>query len=372
MKEDATFYYIVWAVLLVIALVERIRNKPFNNFIISAVLMMAAVIVACRFYVGADWTSYKYIFYYGYDETGRDSIEPGFLLIRSFFFNLGFTHAVFFLFLSFLSLFAIRKAAELFGIKFFMTVFLVYYSLFFLSYQFNIVRHGLMASFVWLSFALKSKGEIRAAVVSILIALGFHMTALIFIPFLFFLDRKIPKLMVFIILSISYLTYYLQLSTRIISLFPILFELERTASFVTSEEFVVDNGLTIGSQIQVLFFLFLYFKYSTSYNEDSSFRMLVNSLLYWFLLFCVLNAFYAIISRICNALIMAMIFLFPLFIEKIKMPINRFVAESLIILYIFISFPKTFAIQEDGHSAMLPYKFEIWQLIDTDINTISK
>ena len=367
MKEDATFYYIVWMIVLSLAIYERIRKKPFNTTILSAVFFVAAVIVACRVEVGADWDHYKFLYYNGYDTGGRDSsvIEPIFMLIRTFFFNLGFTHAVFFLFLSLVSLFTIRKAADLFGIKYFMTVFLIYYSMFFLSYQFNIVRHGVMASFVWLSFAYKSKGDIKGAVIAMALAIGFHYTALVFVPFLFFLDRVFTKPVVFFILAISYLTYFLQLSQRIISYFPFLFELERTASFVTSEQFVKDVGLSIGSQIQVFLFLFLYFRYSTSYKEDSSFRLLVNSLLFHFLLLCVLNAFYAIISRICNALFMTMIFMLPLFLEKLKKPANRLVAESLIIIYLlFSSLPKAFVVQEDGYSEMLPYKFEIGQLID--------
>lgn len=367
MKEDTTFYYIVWFIVLILAFTERIRKKPFNNTIITTIFMMAAVIVACRVEVGADWDHYRFLFYNGYDVAGRDSsiIEPVFMLIRYVFYNLGFTHAFFFLFLSLVSLFMIRKAAELFGVKYFMTVFLVYYSMFFLNYQFNIVRHGLMAAFVWLSFAYKSKGEIKAAIISIMVALGFHYVALIFVPFLFFLDRKLSKPVVFIILAISYLTYFMHLSQRIIAFFPFLYEMERTASFVTSEQFVKDLGLTIGSQIQVFLFLFLYFKYSASYKENSSFRMLVNTLLFHFLLLCILNAFYAIISRICNALFMTMIFLLPLFLEKLRKPANRLVAESLIIVYLlFSSLPKSFVVQEDGYSEMLPYKFEIKQLTD--------
>ena len=318
MNESAVFYYILWTLVFFLALAEHVRKKPFNDVVVSAVLLVAAVLVACRMEVGADWANYKFFYYNGYDVTGRDgsSMEPIFLLIRTIFFYLGFSHAVFFFVLSLVSLFAIRKAAQLFGIKYFMTVILVYYSMFFLNYQFNIVRHGLMASFVWLSFAYKSKGEIRTAIISIIVALGFHLMALIFIPFLFFLDKCLSKRLVFIILAGSYLTFFLQLSMRIIAFFPFLFELERTASFVTSGNFVMDYGLTLGSQIQVFLFIFLYLRYPASYNKSPRFRVLVNSLLFGFLLLCVLNAFNAIISRICNSLFMAMIFLLPLLIEK--------------------------------------------------------
>lgn len=367
MKEDATFYYVVWVIVLIVALTERIRKKTFNNTIITAVFMLAAVIVACRVEVGADWANYMFIFYNGYDSTGlRDSssMEPVFMLIRSFFFYSGFTHAIFFLILSLISLFAIRKAAEIFGIKYFMTVFLVYYSMFFLNYQFNIVRHGLMTSFVWLSFAYKSKGEIKAAIVSIIIALGFHVTALFFVPFLFFLDKKMPTYFVFITVGISYCAFFLQFSKRVITFFPILSEIERTASFVTNEEFMKDYGLSLGNQIQVFLFLFLFFRYRTSYNNSPGNRMLLNALLYNFALICFLNSFSAIISRVCNVFFMTMVFLLPLFLEMLRKPINRIAAMFLVVCYMLLTLPKTFSVKEDGYSEMLPYRFEMRQLID--------
>ena len=369
MRADALFYYIVWVLLLILAAVEHVRKKPFDKVVTTVILMVAAVIVACRMEVGADWSNYKFIFYNGYDSTGlRDSssLEPVFLICRFILYNMGFTHAVFFFVLSLASLLAIRKASKLFRIRFFMTVLLVYYSMFFLNYQFNIVRHGMMAAFLWLSFAYKSRGNTRAAVLSILVAAGFHISALIFVPFLFFLDKKLSKPLVFFILAAAYLTYYLHLSSRIIAFLPFLSELQRTATFVTNEQFMESYGLSLGSQFQVFLFLVFYFCYRRVYRKNAGFRMMLNALLFGFLLICVLNAFSAIISRVCNALFMTMIFLLPFFIERFRKQKNRMIAESLVVLYLLFSFPKTFAIQEGGYSEMLPYRMEIRQLVVRD------
>ncbi len=370
MKEDATFYYIVWFIVLLLALTERIRKKPFNNTVITAVFIVAAIIVACRVEVGADWSNYKFFFYNGYEEVGnRDAslIDPLFMLIRNIFYNLGFTHAYFFFVLSFVSLFAIRKAADLFGVKFFMTVFLVYYSMFFLNYQFNIVRHGVMASLIWLSFAYKSKGEIKAAIVSAIAALGIHIVALLFIPFLFLLNRKFSKPFVFIILAVSYLAFYLHFSGRIISLFPILSVLDRTATYVNSERYTQNVGLTIGSQIQVFLFVFLFLKYKALYDNSLGLRFLLNAVLFYFLLLCLLNSFSAIVSRVCNVFFMTMVFLLPLYLELLRKQINRITVVSLVVCYMLLSLPKTFSIKEDGYSEMLPYRFEIMQLIEKNV-----
>ena len=124
------------------------------------------------------------------------------------------------------------------------------------------------------------------------------------------------------------------------------------------------HGLSLGSQVQVFLFLFLFFRHRDTYNNNTGFRILLNSLLFNFALLCVLNSFSAIISRVCNAFFMAMIFLLPLFVESLKISTNRLIAEVLITFYLFLSFQKTFVIQEDGYSEMLPYRFELRQLID--------
>lgn len=371
MRTDAIFYYIVWVIVLMIALAEHIRKKPFHKPAVATLFMVAAVLVACRVDVGADWSNYKFLFYNGYEAVGnRDAslIEPLFMLIRAILYGLGFTHSIFFFVLSLLSLFAIRKAAKLFGIKYFMTVFLVYYSMFFLNYQCNIVRHGVMASFVWLSFAYRSRGEIKAAIISILVALGFHITALLFVPFLFLLDRKYSMSIVFIALAVSYAAYFLHLSERVMSLFPFLYESERMATYVVSERYTQDVGLTLGSQLQVFLFIFLYLQHHKLYNKNPHFRFLLNALLFDFVLLCFLNSFSAIISRVCNTFFMAMVFLLPMFWEKLRIPSNRIIAGVLVTLYLFLAFPKTFVIQEGGYSEMLPYRMEIKQLIVKQTN----
>ena len=67
MRGDAVLYYIVWAIVLILASIEHLKKKPFNDAIVSVVIIVAAFLVACRVEVGADWSNYKFIFYNGYD-----------------------------------------------------------------------------------------------------------------------------------------------------------------------------------------------------------------------------------------------------------------------------------------------------------------
>ena len=81
--------------------------------------------------------------------TDMKEVEPLYVFAQTIFHGLGLTHAVFFFFLSIVTLGCYYKASKLLGIKYFMTVFFIYLSLVFLNYQFNVIRQGVMAG--WLS-----------------------------------------------------------------------------------------------------------------------------------------------------------------------------------------------------------------------------
>lgn len=50
----------------------------------------------------------------------------------------------------------------------------------------------------------------------------------------------------------------IDVSYKILSLFPILMVLDRTSNFVTSETFYVEGGLSFGMIVMLIVFLFVY------------------------------------------------------------------------------------------------------------------
>lgn len=367
MKESPTFYYIIWTVLLIIALMERMQKHSFKRSFVAFVIGVLAVIVGCRYDVGADWLNYKEYYYSGIllDGFGFErSVEPLYVLLQNFFRYLGFTHAVFFSFLSIVSLCCYYKAAKLLGIKFFMTVFFVYFSLVFLNYQFNVIRQGMMASFVWLAFAYKTSGNYKASIISIVIALGFHFTALAFIPIVLLSNRYLSFKYVVIIVVVSFTCLILDVSYKILSLFPILTALERTSNYITSETFHVETGLSFGLILMLVVFFIVYHYFKNDYNNDSRLRTLANIILFDFLFSCIFNSFSIFQERVCRVMFFSMVFLLPLIVERIKTPSFRVIAMSVVVVYAFLAFPKTFAVHDDGYSTLLPYKIDLWQLIE--------
>lgn len=56
-----------------------------------------------------------------------------------------------------------------------------------------------------------------------------------------------------------------------------------------------------------------------------------------------------------------MVFLLPLIVEKIKKSEVRAIAMTIIVIYAFSAYIKTFAIH-DGYSTLLPYEIDLSQL----------
>lgn len=353
--------------LLVLTLFERVQKRPFSREIVSIVFIIAAVIVGCRYDVGADWHAYVDSYYQGAmldDRTGLDrTIEPIYAFCQKVFCYLGFTHAVFFVFLSFVSLFCYYKASRLLGIKYFMTVFFVYFSLVFLNYQLNVIRQGVMASFIWLAFAYKCADNNKAALISTVTAIGFHFTAIAFIPFVFIANKYFSIKIVSLIIGVSFVCYLLDVSYKILSLFPFLQTLERTSNFVTSETFHVETGFTFGMILMLVAFFIVYHYFKCDYKNDSGMRMLANMILFDFLLTCMFNSFSIFQERVCRVLFFSMVFLLPLIIEKNRKPLFRNIALTVVIVYAFLAFPKTFAVH-DGYSTLLPYRIDLSQMFD--------
>ena len=359
-----SFYYIIWGIVIALALAEKVRKKAFSKHLYYLFILVMALVVAGRYNVGSDWASYISYYYDGYDLTGRDLAlsSPFFALIRYCCLRLGLTHAWFFLLISLASLLALYKASKMMGIKFIMFGFAVYLSLFFVNHQFNMTRQGLANTLVWLSFAYKSRENIKASIITLLLAAGIHASCIIFIPFLFFIDRPYTKKFVLFLVSIGFISIAFQLSTRIVSLFPVLGQVERVAMYLDKANFEDESyGLTIGVLFNVLLFVISYLVFQKQYLEEKGWRVGLNGLLWAFFIVCILNAFPTFVTRIGNCLNISLVFVIPLLIEKIRKTDYKIFCYVFLLFYLLLYYPKSFGKKD---SMMIPYNFEINQFVD--------
>lgn len=362
-----TIYIVIWIICFVLSFSGIFRKAKSSVGIVLILLFVFACIVAFRVDVGQDWEGYKLFYYSGYAYDKPDGkTEPIFTLVRHVCYYLGFSHAIFFLILSFFSLYALNKAAVLMNIRNHYVVFFVYLSLFFCSLQFNIFRTAIMASCVWLSFAYKSRGELMKAIIWCLIGCGFHFIAVLFLPLIFFINSNLKAKWYYGLLAVAFFLFAINLSGRILSFFPWLALIDRVESYA---EFDEDKayGLSLGMIFNLCFCLALRFLYRDRYDKETTFRILMNVLLLNNILVLSLNGLGTIVARIGQALNMTAIFLWPYVFSNIRKQTIKLGLGTLFTIYLALFYYKTWGGEGSETSKMLPYTFDISQLFDTHL-----
>ena len=357
------FYIILWGVFAFFYLFQDKLKKKIPSFVLWGILVfLSVVIVGCRYQVGNDWESYCLYYYHGYAyDKSTGAMEPLFTLVRYICFSLGLSHAVFFAILSFFSLFLIVKATENLRIRNKYFVLFAYLSLFFCSFQFNIIRQGLLASCVWYAFSEKTLGHNTKAFVWVLIGCGFHLSGFLFLPILFVIDKKLPWSIACLILIISYACFFLKLSERLMALFPFLANVERVATYLNAS--TVEYGLSIGMIFNTVLLLYSYICLYKVYDKVVIFRIVLNSLLIALMMSCMFNAFYTIVARIANVLNMALVFFWPMFIMSFRKRFIRIAVRIGMLIYLLLYFNISINTKANDTS-MLPYRMEIEQLFE--------
>jgi len=357
------FYWGIWLTFLLLSVsfeYNRIRKSYYQLFWL---FILIAILVGGREYVGSDWESYK-----NYYETGiafdksSGHMEFFFELIRNTCFAMHFSYGLFCFIICLISLLTLWKALRLMAVQNCFLAFIVYLSLFFCNYQLNIIRHGLLASFLIMGMAYLANGKKKEGFLCVLASSGFHMIGLVFLPLIFLMDYKISNKAYIITICILFAIYIADLSGKIIAIFPFLSMIDRINGYVDtdrSEAYSLSVGI-IGFLVITTYSILIRKK---DYEDITAFRISANMLLMGFVVFCTLNAFSIMVQRIGNLFNLGTVFLLPYIWQVYRKKKNRVVVHCLIIIYLFLYYPKTWNVQSaDGHYSMLPFKFDISNL----------
>lgn len=352
------FYNVLFFSFLLFSFIAVIKKKSNPAFEILSIVVLA-IFVAFRDHVGADWPNYVEYYQSGYaPDKLSGTYEPVFVFVREICYFLGFNYAIFFFVISVFSMLCIRYAGKVLKVNNFTLILFVYICMFFCNFQFNIVRSGAMASCMWVAFSQKAIGENKRAYIWTLIAAGFHVIALIFIPIVYLLEREYQKKFVFIVLSVSYAILILKLGHVLISHIPMLATIDRLNGYIDSDNEA--NGVTLGSLMNFAIYLFLYIKHAKDYVNNQNFRIIVN-VLFWGVVICsALNAFSTVATRAGHVLNMSLIYVWPLILNGIKKKYVRIALYLVLCVYWMMYFNKAVNVEDIfGRSTLVPYQMEI-------------
>lgn len=333
--------------------------------------VLSLFLIGCRYYIGADWDSYKFFYENGYAEvTITGKLEIGYTIWNKMISFLGFSSGMYFAITAFISLFLIYYSAKLFNVDNICFVFLVYYCLFMASLQFNIVRTGLLGSCFVLSLAYKGINENKKSLIWMIIGCSMHYMGLIFLPVWYFIDRLIPTKKVLLFFAIAIAVFVAGVGRVFNSYFSFLFVLDsRIAGYVNDAE--EGYGLSVGLIFNIIFFLFMYFTNQDRYKENKGFRILMNTLLLSLLIAVALSDFSIFVARLGQIFNLSLTMLWPLCIQQVSRS-KQGKVPKMVFLCLFLTFYLSlYFIKSVGYgdkeslTSAYPYDFRVKQLYES-------
>ena len=360
-------YVCVWLLFFFLALVNVKRKIPQSvGYFLIALL---ALFVGFREDIGTDWDTYKNIYYnFIYKINNVDEIfqmEPFFVLIGLICSLFSLSHCAFFTVLSFISLFTIWHVILRFKIQYPFLALFIFFCSFFFQFEMNVVRHGIMVSFVWLAFSYLKERNYKKTCLFFLCACCFHVLAACILPLIFFLKIKISKTFMIIATPLVFLSFLMHVTSGLISLFlgniPLIGD--KALFYMTSYYYYGQNmayGMTAGALLNLAVLLFCFFRMRTLYSSDSIFRLILNAMFLSYVLICVLNDFSVFVERVVSLFNVANIFVYPYILKHLfKKQSNRLIGYLILSVYLCMIFytnmtvPGPYKVYQ-----FLPYNFD--------------
>ncbi|UKK56821.1 EpsG family protein [Prevotella communis] len=357
-----TFYVLLWLLLFYLSFSGIFKGKKSSYIWALRIILVIAFFVGFRYKVGSDWIGYVNYYYSGV-AIDRDSgqMEPIFTIIRVLCYKFGLPHTIFFYIISAFSMGVMIYAGRKFGVRNYYIFLLVFVSLFLCSLQFNLVRNGAMASCAWVALSYKANNNLKYSLLWVIIACGFHLTGLIFIPFIFLVDKRLSNVSLLVLFVVAVVCFVLDLGGWILSQFPILAYIDRLNVYMKNDD-LESYGLSIGMIFNIALLFYLFLKYRYSYNNDVYFRVCFNAFVFSLFISLTFNNLGIVVSRLGQSLNMATMFLWPFVFSNTNKKNIRNIIGIFFIAYLLMYYYKTWGSLNDmGENPNYPYQFELFQ-----------
>ena len=358
-------YYIILLLLFFTAFLFKKNDRERAIVFIFAIFLLA-IFAALRDKIGADYFSYvlefeeiptnliKFFHYEGHSEFG-------FLLLCYLLKILKFSYYFLFFITSFGTSLLLYRACRTFSSGYLILNLCLYFSLFYLRFHFNIIRHGIMVSLLWVAFSFAYKKKLKAFLFFILIAAFFHSLSLFFIPFYWLLNRKYSnKFMVFALGGSIVFGFVIPIWDYVLEYTSGIIFSDKIAYYITDYYINVDNasaGITLGLFVNIFLLLFLKI-YERQYSNIVAFPFLCNSLFFAILFSLLFNKYGVFVERIVSVFYVTVIFLLPPFLIGLSKNLKvRVLLLLLLLMYSFITLTKVlYSPNQFGNFQFIPYK----------------
>ncbi|MGJ1285264.1 EpsG family protein [Sphingobacterium spiritivorum] len=247
-------YYIILLIIFFFSTLDGFKGQHYSKLLFYIAIVFLIFFVGIRFQVGNDYNAY-YSNYLGINSGGStDSKEIVYVLLNKI---LSFEGVIFFF--SLLSFYFLARSIRYFNPDYSNTALLIYFSLFLVTFNIHIIRQGLAIAIILYSYKYFFEKKYYIYIALVLLAAGFHLSALIVLPISYFFKFNFKKKTQIILL----------LSSVIIS-------------FNASK--LIDLYYTIANNIPVLNKYLVFYRRDESGQYTFSFGMLFDILVLLFLM----------------------------------------------------------------------------------------
>lgn len=315
-------YIFLFLCFLIPALQQAITHK--RNDFFYVVIIASSIIVAVRYQIGNDWRAYvdyytgtPGLFDIKFSEYSREWL---FFLFFSFFKTFGCPYQVAFFFFSLVTSWVLLYAIKKFYNRYLFLSFLIYFSYHFLQYETNMIRHGMAASWIFLSMYYSSKENLKKYIICVMVAFMFQSIGIIFLPFYWLYRINLNKKWLLVIFGACLFVF---ISIDLFALVGIAPLFQDNVDYYLNDYYagkdVTSYGITTGILFNLVIALYArFFALKKEYQESMAVRVAINALLYSFFFALALNSVAIFVERIVGILNMTIIIILPMLMDFIN------------------------------------------------------
>lgn len=338
-------YYVLFTILAFFSLLER--NNKLSKISFNIILLILILFVGLRYQVGNDYAEY-YIHHSLIQQGVTNYFEPLFTLLN----YITPTPYLMFFVSALISFVFLYLAFKYFSPNNGILLLTLYFGIYLIIFDIHIIRQGIAIAIVLYSWKFAVENKMIKFFSLVIIAIGFHSSAVVSLPVYFLTKIKFTKQVKIILLSISTIILFIllfmkELVFNIISLIPLF---ERYATVYLNPEFSKTEPISFGFVLNIIVFIIIEFiivKRPANFNNPK--MQFVENIFFISILASILLRFSSIALRLNYYYQISNIFIFVLIIFSFreKLPIKViFLIIALLYLYVNLN---------TGH-AILDYK----------------
>jgi|GEM_PF-4840101 len=332
----------------------RFKNNKYFTYLFTCMLIFFASI---RVNIGTDYEAYLRMYY-----QMPNNIELGYRLLNLISRKMDMGVNFVFLISSIIIIFNIVKAAKKSETDITLFIFL-YFCLYYFSHNYNVLRHGIAASFILVSIVEAKNSNYKNMILNLIFGYLFHRVTLAVAPFLLISKLKINKLTYIYITLISLLFYFNDFFLFIISLINkyfsesiIMYKIDyyQTGFFLDYDISKTAFGFPLGFYLKIIIFLLCVITPEVYKNRKYE----INIYFYAIVSTIVFNDLYVFVHRFASILYMVdMILIIELSNRLFKSKRGRYLKFMLIVAYGTYFLVQVLTIREIyGNFQYLPYE----------------